>query len=151
MKYFFILFFVGIFQMGMGQRLQDYIKFDKLSHEDSLEIKRIDKLLPLSKRIMMQKCNNEVLRRYGCILEYKQLYIYNDEPILMEEGKYNVVRAIYASGAEGSHNFMTQIKTYIVNWAERKLISGSVYLSKDGISPSILKHDPYEVEEMMKR
>ncbi|RLJ32146.1 hypothetical protein CLU97_1592 [Chryseobacterium sp. 7] len=152
MKNFFILFFIVAFQLCLGQSLIEQIKFDNLGNDERIKIEKINQLLPQSTKLREQNCNRYAMKYYGCILEYRMIYLYNNEPIAMDEANFNRITAMRSDGTEKTNNYMTNTRTYILNWNDKKFVSKSATISENGISMTDNFYlDKAEIERMMKK
>ncbi|WP_288447722.1 hypothetical protein [uncultured Chryseobacterium sp.] len=152
MKNFFILFFAVVFQLCLGQSLIEQIKFDHLGNDDRTKIEKINELLSQSIKLREENCNEYAMKYYGCILEYRMIYLYNNEPIAMDEAKFNRITAMNSDGTEKTNNYMTNTRTYILNWNDKKFVSKSAIISENGISVTDNFYlDKAEIERMMKK
>ncbi|MFZ4928007.1 hypothetical protein [Chryseobacterium sp. Mn2064] len=150
MKIFLTLVWMGLCQICLGQSLIEHIKFDDLKAEEQLQIEKINQLLPQAEKIRQEKCNEYVTKYYGCIMEYKMVYVYNNQPIMMDESNFNRITNMYSDGSEGTNNFMSNTRTYILNWNEKKYISKRATLSRDGISVDRTYFlNQYEIQRLM--
>ncbi|MDW9381502.1 hypothetical protein [Chryseobacterium sp. JV558] len=152
MKIFFIIFFAVAFQLCPSQSLIQQIKFDNVSNDDRIKIEKINQLLPQSKKLREQNCNEYAIKYYGCILEYRMIYINNDEPIAMDEAKFDRITAMNSDGTEKTNNYMTNTRTYILNWNDKKFVSKSATISENGISMADNFYlDKAEIERIMEK
>lgn len=125
----FVVFFINLYS---SQRLNDDIEFRNLNKYDSLKIENIKYLLPKSKIISVAICNRYALKRFGCIEDYKIVYLYENQPILLDEKDFNIIEEMINNGSERSTTYISKKRTYITDWHNKKFISKQLTISKDG-------------------
>ncbi|MGH1518132.1 hypothetical protein [Chryseobacterium sp. JK1] len=132
MKKIILIILMNLCHFAFGQSLNNTITFEKQSVEDSLQIERINKLIPLSKFMIEEDCNYIGFSRDWCIKSYIIVYLYNNEPILVDQKEFSTIRAYLTDGSESSSSYVTKSRTYIVDWNNKKYIGKKVILNQNG-------------------
>ena len=131
MKIILTFFLICIFQFFNCQRLNDDIKFEK--PDDSIKIRNIENLLSKSEIITQEECNEYALKKYGCIKDYVIIYLYENEPILIDKKNFNIIEEIRSDSTEKTSTFIKKTRIYITDWKNKKFIGKQMIKSLKGI------------------
>lgn len=126
MKIIFTILSFCFFQFFTCQRLNDDIKFDDLDQIDSIKIENIKNLLSKSKIITKEECNRYALRQFGCIKEYTIVYLYENEPILVDAKNFNIINEMRSDSTEKTVTYISKTRTFITDWKNKKFISKQI-------------------------